>query len=157
MGDMGKGRGQPLSERPTSRHYCCCFPLLRSIKRYDGYEGEVAWLLDYLDRGITRHIQRRPAISREGKSAIPKRGVVSSWVWHLNFNLNLSTPTLSLFSTWRMLLLKALPEFALVPGDRRHRPACGKYLPRFDKVICLPRRVSTLESPLLSWPPCNGL
>ena len=42
MGDMGKGRGQPMSERVTSRHYCCCFPLLRSIKRYDGYEGEVA-------------------------------------------------------------------------------------------------------------------
>ena len=35
---------------------------------------------------MTCYIQRRPAIFRDGKSAIPNCGVVFSWAWYLNSN-----------------------------------------------------------------------
>ncbi|MCJ1344508.1 hypothetical protein MMC31_002711, partial [Peltigera leucophlebia] len=49
-----------------------------AVERYDGYDGKVAWLIVYLDEGMACYIQRSPTIFRDGKSAIPNCGVVSS-------------------------------------------------------------------------------
>ena len=50
---------------------------------------------------MTCYIQRRPAILRDGKSAIPNCGVVFSWAWYLNSNsvaLHVHVPSLYLMS-----------------------------------------------------------
>ena len=66
----------------------------RTVERYNGYDGKVAWLLGCLDEGeMTCYIQRRPAIFRDGKSAIPNCGVVFSWAWYLKSNTHV-TPDL---------------------------------------------------------------
>ena len=58
-----------------------------AVKRYDVWGCLIAWLLlvtfCYLDEGDGLLYT---AIFRDGKSAIPNYGVVSSWAWHLDSN-----------------------------------------------------------------------
>ena len=56
--------------------------------------GTTGQVVPVRSRAVTCYIQRRPAIFRDGKSAIPNCGVVFGWAWHLNSN-SLPSPVIA--------------------------------------------------------------